>query len=215
MFNFIKKLPSNYKNPKLYWEKRHKKYGLDLRGVGHCGMSPEKNYEEYLKAKEALLHLLDLEKINVKDSKILEIGCGIGLFTKVMEEVGAQKYTGVDIAKNAIKRVKKKFPMFNFAQLDITKTKPTEEFDLILMIDVTQHIVDEHLFEIAMKNITQTLKPNGIFIVTSWLTPTREKNRFYEVKRPIESYKKIFKDYQFSSPLNFRNKYVFSIRKPI
>ena len=79
------------------------------------------------------------------------------------------------------------------------------------MIDVTQHITNEQKFKKAMDHIKNALSEDGVFVVTSWLDENI-RDSFYEKSRSIQSYEKCFKNYSFSEPLKFRDKFIFTIR---
>lgn len=201
-------------HPQKYWEARHAKYGFDLRGVGNCSLSHEENMRAYLDAKKVLLGLCHQESVNIETSYILDVGYGIGFYAEVFLEAGGKHYIGIDIADRQLNKVRKQFEDFEFRKLDITKQKLDSYFDLILMLDVTQHIVDDLDFSFAMQNISSHLAENGVFIVTSWLSDKTICRTYYEVARPLSRYKKEFPGYYFSKPVLFRDKFIFAVRKP-
>jgi len=194
-----------------HWANRLGKYGFDLRGVGNEGLSHEENERVYLQARGVFETLCKNENVDFAKVRMLDVGCGTGFYAKVFAENGGTDYLGVDITDTLFDRLREEFPTFKFRKLDITKQQLDGLFGLIIMIDVTQHITDEEKFSFAMQNIKSHLNQNGIFIVTSWL---RERTQFnyYEVSRPFEVYKKEFPDFIFSTPLPFRDKFIFAIK---
>ena len=206
-------MAENRYTPKRYWNNRHKKYGLDLRGVGNCSLTTAENEKEYQQARETFLRLSREEHIDFSKSKILDIGCGTGFYADIVRSQGAADYLGLDITDQLFPELRKEFRSFRFKKLDITKESMDEKFDVILMIDVTQHIVDDQSFSLAMRNINSCLSNNGTFIVTSWLSDQFRKRRPYEVERPVTYYREAFPDAIFSDPIPFRDKYIFTIRK--
>lgn len=202
----------DYKADK-YWTDRLAKFKFDLRGVGDKGLSHKKNKQMYLEAKEIFLSLCREQNINFNNVRVLDVGCGTGFYARILLEKGIKQYLGVDITDTLFKKLNENFPNFKFSKLDITNQKLNDNFDLIIMIDVTQHITNSTKFSFAMKNIKSCLSENGIFIVTSWLDKNARKS-FYEVSRSMEDYKKEMPDYIFSDPIPFRDKFIFSIRKP-
>jgi SAM-dependent methyltransferase len=145
---------------------------------------------------------------------MLDIGCGTGFYAEVFRSQGGKYYLGIDITDQLFLALKQKFPEFSFRKADISSMVLSEQFALIKMISVTQHIVDDAAFSNAMHNIKSCLSPNGVLIVTSWLSRDFRHRTFYEVERPIDYYKKEYPDYIFSKPIQFRDKYIFSIRRP-
>ena len=178
-------------------------------------MSSVENEKMYQQARETFEELCTQEGINLPNAKILDIGCGTGFYAEVFRSYGNKNYLGIDITDQLFFKLKNEFPSYRFNKLDITKDTIDERFDVIIMIDVSQHIVDDMLFSSAMKTIYSCLSENGTFIVTSWLSDQFKKKRPYEVERPISYYKKEFMNVNFSNPLPFRDKYIFTIRKRV
>lgn len=204
----------SYDDPVKYWKKRHKKYGLDFQGVGNCTLTHDENVAMYDVAKTCFLDVCHRENVLKPNIKVLDIGCGNGFYTKVFHESSIEHYLGIDITDVLFKQLHKEFPLYRFEQCDITNEMLENNFDLIIMIDVTQHIVDNDKFYFAMKNIKEHLTPNGVFIVTAWLSETFTQRTYYEVARPMAYYQKAFENHLISEPVPFRDKYIFSIRAP-
>lgn len=203
----------NY-NAEKYWTDRHSEYGFDLRGVGSTVLTNQQNIETYRMAKETFLAVCRSEMIDFQSASMLDIGCGTGFYAKIFAENKGEKYLGVDIANTLLPKIRQEFPNFRFEKSDISTHPLLEMFDLIIMVDVTQHITNEEKFSYAMQNIRTHLSRNGVFIVTSWLSSSA-RSSFYETSRPLERYISEFHGYHFSKPLPFRDKFIFSIRKQV
>lgn len=87
------------------------------------------------------------------DSKVLELGCGVGIFTKLLaEKVKNGIIEAVDlsaksvaVAKNELKHRKN----IHFDVADVVKYKPENSgFDMITLMDVIEHIPLEHHAEL-------------------------------------------------------------------
>ena len=63
-----------------------------------------------------------------------------------MLERGANHYLGIDITDKLFEQLRETLPTAEFRQLDITSQRLDGLYDLITMIDVTQHIVSEKQF---------------------------------------------------------------------
>ncbi len=61
--------------------------------------------------------------------RILDIGCGTGLYTKAFMDLG-YRCTGIDFAESAIKKAKEQFDGAHFLQHDATKITLDDKFDL-------------------------------------------------------------------------------------
>ena len=86
-----------------------------------------------------------IEKNNLKPKEIVEVGCGAGEILYQMDElIGKNEinFTGYDIAQDAINiACEKKKPNLNFFCKDFT-LEEEKNFDLLLMIDVFEHVPD-------------------------------------------------------------------------
>lgn len=80
----------------------------------------------------------------IKAKKILDIGCGEGqVINFLKKENSTLKFTGFDVSKEAVDRVKKilpeeKFSVANIYQVD--KIFQNQGFDLVLILEVLEHL---------------------------------------------------------------------------
>lgn len=176
-------------------------------------MSTHENETVYQQARVTFLELCSQLKIDFANIKILDIGCGTGFYANIIQSQGGKDYLGIDITHVLFKEISPKFPEFNFRQLDITKEDVNGQFDLIIMIDVTQHIVENQAFSFAMQNVNSCLCKGGVFIVTSNLSESIGQLTPHVVERTMNCYKNEFPGATFSDPIPFRDKYIFSIVK--
>ncbi|MBI2270813.1 MAG: class I SAM-dependent methyltransferase [Bacteroidetes bacterium] len=139
-------------------------------------------------------------------------GCGIGFYTNIFKQNGCKNYIGLDITDTLFAELGRNYPTYTFVKKDITEQLVNGKFDVVIMIDVTQHITEENRFKNAMMHIKDAIGETGIFIVTSWLLTDKVKT-FYEKARSIENYRACFPGYHFSEPVPFRDKFIFTIRK--
>ncbi|TCV79099.1 methyltransferase family protein [Sulfurirhabdus autotrophica] len=148
-----------------YWQDRFVKHGTSLKGVGDEGLSEHDNQAMYENAAKTFLNICQQEGIDFTTSRVLEIGCGNGFYTRLLQEQGVSRYLGVDITDALFPDLIKRFAVFQFIRRDITADLIEGEFDLILMIDVIEHIVGEEKLDFAMANVQRCLAENGRFLV--------------------------------------------------
>lgn len=108
--------------------------------------------------------LLSILKDQVKNKKVLELGCSTGYFGAILKSFGAN-VVGVDISDEAISQAKK---VLNKAlTLDLNKDPLpffANEFDFVIASEVI-----EHLFEPVdlLKKVSKIIKNDGKFILTT------------------------------------------------
>jgi len=68
----------------------------------------------------------------------LDIGCGIGLFTEMLE--GFDRVTGLDISEKIIKIAKERLPQHTFIVGDAENFSVEEKFDTIFLINILEHL---------------------------------------------------------------------------
>ncbi len=150
-----------------YWQDRFSKYGKTLTASGDEGLSEEENCRDYELALNVMTSVFHKENINFEQIKVLEIGCGTGFYTQLLHDLKVKSYTGVDITDVLFAELNQKFSNFTFIQKDVTTDKIIDlSFDLIIMIDVIEHITSKDKLSFAMKNVQKCLKRNGIFIIS-------------------------------------------------
>ena len=98
---------------------------------------------------------------------ILDIGCGGGLLTEPMHRLGG-KLTGIDASEKNIKvaqiHAKKNNLKINYLCSSPEKLKLKKKFDVILNMEVVEHVDDLNLF---IKSSSQLLKKNGLMFVAT------------------------------------------------
>lgn len=97
-----------------------------------------------------------------RDLKILDIGCGTGLESKILSQFG--QVTGLDGSKQVIELCRKR----GFKKLilyEVKKRLPFKNntFDMVCAFDVLEHLKYD---ELIIKEIYRILKKNGLFFFT-------------------------------------------------
>ncbi len=100
--------------------------------------------------------------------KILDAGCGPGVFTMELAKLHPQaEVVGIDIDESAVQRatiIAERAGITNcrFEVADVTSLEFKGEFDLVLSVDNLEHIEDDVR---AMRNLLRALKPGGKLVV--------------------------------------------------
>ncbi len=98
---------------------------------------------------------------------ILDIGCGGGLLSEPMSRMGAN-VTGIDASDKNIKiaklHSKKNKLKINYLCSSPEKLKFTKKFDVILNMEIVEHVEDIDFF---LKSCSKLLKKNGLMFVAT------------------------------------------------
>ncbi len=98
---------------------------------------------------------------------ILDIGCGGGLLSEPMSRMGAN-VTGIDASNKNIKiaklHSKKSKLKINYLCSSPEKLKITKKFDVILNMEIVEHVEDIDFF---LKSCSKLLKKNGLMFVAT------------------------------------------------
>ena len=103
----------------------------------------------------------------LRNIKILDIGCGGGLLSEPMCRLGAT-VTGIDASDKNIKIAKlhseKNNLKINYYCSSPEKFKVEDKFDVILNMEIVEHVEDVNFF---LKSCANLLKKNGIMFVAT------------------------------------------------
>jgi SAM-dependent methyltransferase len=105
------------------------------------------------------------------DANILDAGSGMGQYSWRMSRMGRKwKITGVDINNEEVGNCNVFFrkaglsERVNFRSADLTVAGEPESFDLILSVDVMEHILED---EKVFRNFHASLRNNGILLIST------------------------------------------------
>lgn len=117
------------------------------------------NYDQIYLEKPAIYSMLP---INLKDKKILCIGCGTGEECEYFISRGALNVIGIDYSPNLIKIAKNNFKNVEFIIMSANKIKFENScFDFVFS-SLVMHYIDD--LNNVFSQVSQILKPGGKFI---------------------------------------------------
>ena len=103
----------------------------------------------------------------LRNIKILDIGCGGGLLSEPMTKLGAT-VTGIDASSKNIEiaklHAKKNKLKINYINCSPEKLPEQEKFDVILNMEIVEHVEDISLF---LKSCSQFLKKEGLMFIAT------------------------------------------------
>jgi SAM-dependent methyltransferase len=96
--------------------------------------------EKWASEKALALHLIQ----KLKAGKVLELGCGLGHYTKKIADLGVETM-GIDVSKTAIEKARSNCPDCNFVVGDILDFAIYRDFkpDIIVMAEITWYVLDK------------------------------------------------------------------------
>ena len=174
-------------DPKVFWESRLRG-SFNLKGTGHIGFSESYNGWLYRRKRQCLES--SLRGTPLQDKDVLDIGCGTGFFVEWYLKRRAN-VVGIDITDVSIENLKQRYSGKFFTQ-DITDPhyRPVREFDLVNIWDVIYHIVETDAFERAVQNISISLKPGALLLITDWFGASSDLRIADHVKvRCLDTYR--------------------------
>lgn len=125
-----------------------------------------RRYDDYRYSKE--FHILsNLDRIDFRNKKVLEIGLGQGADSEQIARRGGI-FSGVDLTKEAVERTRTRFSLRCLSYETIEQASALElpfednSFDFVFSHGVLHHIPE---IEVAEREIFRVLRPNGELIV--------------------------------------------------
>ena len=108
-----------------------------------------------------------LNKKNLNNTTVLDIGCGGGLVSEGLSKIGAT-VTGIDFINENIKvakmHAKKNNLEIDYFVKDFEKEKITSKYDVIIILEVLEHLNN---WEEFIKKIKLSLNKNGTLIIST------------------------------------------------
>jgi 2-polyprenyl-3-methyl-5-hydroxy-6-metoxy-1,4-benzoquinol methylase len=127
--------------------------------------STDSDMSEYYKVSR--LKLLKVIKGIISNQNILEIGCGLGLVTNMLDkELENSLVSGVDISSTAIHKAKAQYSNILFYEGDIAdkQFKSEEQYDVVILNEMLWYVLED--IDLVINNIYEILNTNGSLIIT-------------------------------------------------
>lgn len=100
---------------------------------------------------------------NVRGKKILDFGCGTGIYAKLLTKKGA-KIKGFDISSEMIEIAKRENPKLDLKVGSVYKIPFKEKFDIVISSLAVHYVSD---WGKMFKQIKKVLKKDGIFVFST------------------------------------------------
>lgn len=122
--------------------------------------------EEFQSGLPRQLWLICEIKRRVKTGKVLNIGCGSGLFEELASQRGFEVYS-LDPSAKSIEVIKERLQLGSRAQVGSIDHIPFPDdfFNAVVASEVLEHL-DQHALEEGLKEVHRVLRPGGLFLGT-------------------------------------------------
>lgn len=109
-----------------------------------------------------LQHRLNIacKYVEFKGKKVLDVGCGVGMFMHQFKKLGAEVY-GIDVDKDKVKIAKKRFNNVYEAPAEKLPFRK-DSFDIVWLHEVIEHVEDD---EKTISEAFRVLKPGGKLVI--------------------------------------------------
>ncbi len=134
----------------------------------------------------------ELVSMDLKDKRVLDCGCGTGILSLVAKRCGAAHVTAYDIDEWSVENTKHNAEINEIELMDILLGDVSVLSHVDGMFDVIVANINRNILLEDMAQITETLKPEGIVILSGFyeedvkmLTDKASTLGLYEVKRNV------------------------------
>jgi len=128
-------------------------------------------------------YLKTLQAIPGEVETIWEIGCGEGVFTRLLLEKG-KRVGGVDISSTALSRAKERLKDFGdkvcLQKLDIVREDIEGNFDLILASEILYYLGGKDVLQSLEEKFFRHLRPYGYLLLCHFYPSGKIIHNFYE-----------------------------------
>jgi len=177
-------------DPQRYWARRHGSLAGQLAAVGHRNLTEDANADQY-RVKVAQIRSLIARHVGRGEHRtLLEAGCGCGVLTPHFLAMGFQ-VTAIDFSRKAVTQAKRKAPQARFKVASISKFELGSRFDVIAVIDVLLHVVNQDEWRSALERLNRHLRPDGVLILLDTLRESTAAPEHCRT-RPLEAYVSAF-----------------------
>jgi len=158
LFSQLQKPALWQRTPAPFWDDEHISKGMLEAHLNPDWDAASRKHETIDRSVKWLVEIIP------PGGKILDLGCGPGLYTKRLSEMGYDT-TGMDFSKRSIAHAKSqdaktKYILENYLELDAAG-----EFDAVILIycDYAALTPDER--RLLLPKISRALKPGGLFVL--------------------------------------------------
>lgn len=137
---------------------------LGERAVGHIA-DDERQHAKATQVWWAKLQRHIAARLKAYDVKVLDFGCGVGRFTRLINAIDGKRCTGVDVAPSMVEMAIRADPQGDYRVVNPAKLPfPDEHFDALWTCTVLQHIPDAEIGAVVAE-LRRVLKRDGVLVL--------------------------------------------------
>lgn len=168
-----------------YWVDRHENLQGDPRSVGNMAVSVAQNLEGEAEFKRAVGGLA--ARLVQPGARVLDLGCGYGRVAGAFIDAGFD-YTGLDVSDVAIAQAVQNEPRGQFRQADLLTWDPADTYDLVSVLFVLVHFVDDADWARFLATALRSVKPGGRLLIADYFPADARSSAQHFVARPWSDY---------------------------
>ncbi|MDD3244048.1 MAG: class I SAM-dependent methyltransferase [Eubacteriales bacterium] len=145
------------RSPEPFWDDAH-----ISKGMLEAHLNP--TLDAASRSKDTIRRSVDwIASILPQTSKILDLGCGPGLYCRQFSDLGFD-VTGVDFSQRSIGYAKEHDPRTRYIYQNYLEIDYTDAFDVIIMIYCDYAALTAAERQTLLSKVRSALRPNGIFL---------------------------------------------------
>jgi 2-polyprenyl-3-methyl-5-hydroxy-6-metoxy-1,4-benzoquinol methylase len=188
-----------YRDPRSYWNTRHREHRDSLLGPGCILLDEEANRDDYAAKWDRVRAVLTRERER-GGTRLLDAGCGTGWFTSRTATLGFVDVDAADFSSTAADIAQRNAPTSRVRVAALDEITSTEPYDVVMCIDVLFHVVDDMMWARSVSNLAALTAPQGALVIQDSLNETAAPAPARHVRfRSLASYRQALPDWELDS----------------
>jgi SAM-dependent methyltransferase len=198
-----------------FWRDRFARLEGSLTAAGDEGLNAAENQAAYAEAGKQVAAAIARAGVALDRSRVLEVGPGTGYYADLVAAAGGRDYTALDITDVLFPALRARHPAARFEVQDITEQPIAGRYDLVLMIDVLEHIVEPAKCHRALDHLAAAVAPGGLLLLAFPPAAPGRIDLFYLRFWPRDEVLRHFAGWDRTTDEPFRDGVLVGLRAPV